>query len=158
MAHQPAIVFFDDVEVLCGRSNGHHPIYFQQIQGVLLSTLTRIQNENQAVFFLGATNFLSRVDDAFRWRVDAVIEVPLPDTTQKTRMFEVYLRDIPHEIHDTTLWALSRGPETERFSGADILKSVEKATTMPIARLRNQKHRLWRKVSLIKLHSIVAPC
>jgi SpoVK/Ycf46/Vps4 family AAA+-type ATPase len=94
------------------QSSGRHLInqFLQELDG--------IDNNNDGVLILGATNTPWHLDPAFRrpGRFDRIIFVPPPDAEAREAIFKLKLKNKPTDSIDYS--ALSK--ETADYSGADI--------------------------------------
>ena len=117
-ANAPCVLFFDEIDALGAsrsdmkQSSGRHLInqFLQELDG--------IENNNDGVLILGATNTPWHLDPAFRrpGRFDRIIFVPPPDTEAREAIFKLKLKNKPTDGVDYT--ALSK--QTNDYSGADI--------------------------------------
>ena len=121
----PCVLFFDEIDALGAsrsdmkQSSGRHLInqFLQELDGV--------ENSNEGVLILGATNIPWHLDPAFRrpGRFDRIIFVPPPDQEARAAMLQLKLKGKPAEQIDYE--GLSKNiPE---FSGADIGAIIDMA-------------------------------
>jgi len=114
----PCVLFFDEIDALGAsrsdmkQSSGRHLInqFLQELDGV--------DNNNEGILILGATNTPWHLDPAFRrpGRFDRIIFVPPPDDVARESILKLKLKNKPTESIEYTL--LSK--KLENFSGADI--------------------------------------
>lgn len=114
----PCVLFFDEIDALGAsrsdmkQSSGRHLInqFLQELDG--------IENSNDGVLILGATNTPWHLDTAFRRprRFDRIIFVPPPDLEARNKIFQLKLKGKPVESIDYSQLA----KKTAEFSGADI--------------------------------------
>lgn len=114
----PCILFIDEIDALGAsrndmkQSNGRHLInqFLQELDG--------IDNVNEGILVIGATNTPWNMDPAFRrpGRFDRVIFVPPPDERARESILRLKLQNRPTDTID--LRAIAK--RTENFSGADI--------------------------------------
>lgn len=124
-ANTPCVLFFDEIDALGAsrsdmkQSSGRHLInqFLQELDG--------IDNDNEGVLILGATNTPWHLDTAFRrpGRFDRIIFVPPPDAEAREAIFDLKLKDKPTEKIDSK--ALAK--KTKDFSGADIEAVIDLA-------------------------------
>ncbi|MDF2454469.1 MAG: Adenosinetriphosphatase [Cytophagaceae bacterium] len=117
-ANAPCVLFFDEIDALGAsrsdmkQSSGRHLInqFLQELDG--------IENNNDGVLILGATNTPWHLDPAFRrpGRFDRIIFVPPPDQEAREAIFKLKLKNKPTDGVDYA--ALSK--QTNDYSGADI--------------------------------------
>jgi SpoVK/Ycf46/Vps4 family AAA+-type ATPase len=114
----PCVLFIDEIDALGAsrsdmkQSSGRHLInqFLQELDG--------INNNNDGVLILGATNTPWNLDPAFRrpGRFDRIVFVPPPDEVSRESILRLKLRDKPTENIDYSGVA----KKIEHFSGADI--------------------------------------
>jgi transitional endoplasmic reticulum ATPase len=117
-ANTPCVLFFDEIDALGAsrsdmkQSGGRHLInqFLQELDG--------INNNNDGILVLGATNTPWHLDPAFRrpGRFDRIIFVPPPDESAREAILNIKLRDKPTEAIDYK----SLSKKLENYSGADI--------------------------------------
>ncbi len=123
----PCIVFFDEMDALVPlRSGGSSDSHVsERVLSQFLSELDGIE-ELKGVLVLGATNRLDMLDPAVirPGRFDEIIQIPVPNVTDREEIFNVHLRNKPvaPEISPRKL-AL----KTDGFSGAEITSICELA-------------------------------
>ena len=114
----PCVLFFDEIDALGAsrsdmkQSSGRHLInqFLQELDG--------IENNNEGILILGATNTPWHLDPAFRrpGRFDRIIFVPPPDESAKASILRLKLKGKPVDSVDYDM--LSK--KLDNFSGADI--------------------------------------
>ncbi|MDR1516799.1 MAG: AAA family ATPase [Dysgonamonadaceae bacterium] len=114
----PCVLFVDEIDALGAsrsdmkQSSGRHLInqFLQELDG--------IENGNEGVLVLGATNTPWNLDPAFRrpGRFDRIIFVPPPDEATRESILRLKLKDKPVEAIDYG----SVAKKAENYSGADI--------------------------------------
>jgi transitional endoplasmic reticulum ATPase len=116
----PCIIFFDELDALMPARGGavsDTPVT-DRVLSQFLGELDGIE-ELKGVLVLGATNRLDRLDPAVLrpGRFDEVVEIPLPEETERREIFEVHLRGKPvgGQVKSNELAAKSEG-----LSGAQI--------------------------------------
>lgn len=126
--HAPCVLFFDELDAL-GRKrsltrNSNHGAINQ-----LLSELDGMNQSNEGVFVLAATNHPWDVDTALRrpGRLDRTVLVLPPDLPARESVLNFNLRGRPVDASvDTTAIA----KQTVEFSGADLAHLVESAAEL----------------------------
>ena len=100
------------------------------IVNVLLTEMDGVAAKNENLMVLAATNTPWRVDDALRrpGRFDRILFVPPPDVPAREAILKIHLRDLPVEKLDLGKLAQL----TDRFSGADLRATVERASEKAI--------------------------
>lgn len=119
----PCILFFDEIDALGAsrsdmkQSSGRHLInqFLQELDGM--------DNSNEGILTLGATNTPWHLDPAFRrpGRFDRIIFVPPPDNLAREAILRLKLKNKPIDSVDYS--HLSK--KLENFSGADIEALVD---------------------------------
>lgn len=114
----PCVLFIDEIDALGAsrsdmkQSSGRHLInqFLQELDG--------INDTNEGVLVLGATNTPWNLDPAFRrpGRFDRIVFVPPPDPSTRESILRLKLKDKPVDKIDYS--GLSK--KTEHYSGADI--------------------------------------
>ena len=114
----PCVLFFDEIDALGAsrsdmkQSSGRHLInqFLQELDG--------IDNNNEGILILGATNTPWHLDPAFRrpGRFDRIIFVPPPDEAARESILQLKLKNKPVEVIDYK----SLAKKLDHYSGADI--------------------------------------
>jgi len=117
-ANTPCVLFIDEIDALGAsrsdmkQSSGRHLInqFLQELDG--------IDNNNEGVLILGATNTPWNLDPAFRrpGRFDRIVFVPPPDETSRESILKLKLKNKPVDTIDYSQVA----KKIEHYSGADI--------------------------------------
>jgi SpoVK/Ycf46/Vps4 family AAA+-type ATPase len=121
----PCVLFFDELDALgrkrsLSRNSGHGAI------NQLLAELDGMNQSNEGVFVLAATNHPWDVDTALRrpGRLDRTVLVLPPDALAREAVLSFHLRGRPI---DETINLTAIAKQTDGFSGADIAHLVESA-------------------------------
>jgi SpoVK/Ycf46/Vps4 family AAA+-type ATPase len=114
----PSVIFFDEVDALSTdrmKNNGKPSVVNQ-----FLTEMDGIEDNNQNLMIIGATNTPWQVDAAFKrpGRFDKIIFVPPPDKIARAEIFKLNLFDKPLDSIDY----LKLAEKTNFYSGADIGK------------------------------------
>lgn len=119
----PCVLFFDEIDALGAsrsdmkQSSGRHLInqFLQELDGV--------DNNNEGILIMGATNTPWHLDAAFRrpGRFDRILFVPPPDTAARESIFRLKLKNKPTDNIDYATLA----QKTESYSGADIEAAID---------------------------------
>lgn len=114
----PCVLFFDEIDALGAsrsdmkQSSGRHLInqFLQELDG--------LDNNNDGVLIMGATNTPWHLDAAFRrpGRFDRILFIPPPDEAARTAIFQLKLAGKPTDTIDFAGLA----QKTQSYSGADI--------------------------------------
>jgi len=130
----PCIVFFDEIDALAprrggGRADAH---VAERVLGQFLAELDGVE-ELKGVLVLGATNRSDLLDPAVLrpGRFDEVVEIPLPDESERREIFALHLQNKPlgPGISFENLASRSEG-----FSGADISSVCNRAAREAVRR------------------------
>ncbi len=135
----PCIIFFDEIDALIcarGAASASGNRVAEQVLSQFLAEFDGIE-ELKGVLVLGATNRLDMLDVAVvrPGRFDEIIEIGLPDETQRQEIFTVHLKGKPCTAH---VDAAKLAQETEGFSGAQIEAVCNKAALYAIRRAIGQ--------------------
>lgn len=117
-ANTPCVLFVDEIDALgASRSDMKHSSG-RHLINQFLTELDGINNNNEGVLILGATNTPWNLDSAFRrpGRFDRIIFVPPPDEKTRETILRLKLQDKP--IDAIQYGQISK--KTEHYSGADI--------------------------------------
>lgn len=124
----PCVLFFDELDALgrkrsLSRGSGHGAI------NQLLAELDGMNQSNEGVFVLAATNHPWDVDAALRrpGRLDRTVLVLPPDAVAREAVFNLNSRGRPL---DASVDFTRLAKQTDEFSGADIAHLVESAAEL----------------------------
>ncbi|MBN2486799.1 MAG: AAA family ATPase [Bacteroidales bacterium] len=119
----PCVLFFDEVDALGASRSDMRQASGRHLINQFLSEMDGVDNNNDGVLILGATNAPWHLDPAFRrpGRFDRIIFVEPPDTESKAVIYEIILKGKPQEQIDYQ--ALAK--KSDAFSGADIKAVVD---------------------------------
>lgn len=121
----PCVLFFDELDAL-GRKRSLTRNNSSGAINQLLSELDGMNQANEGVFVLAATNHPWDVDTALRrpGRLDRTVLVLPPDEPARVGALEYHLRGRPFDATVDPAWIAKH---TKEFSGADIAHLVESA-------------------------------
>ncbi|VVB65589.1 VCP-like ATPase [Candidatus Gugararchaeum adminiculabundum] len=116
----PCVVFIDEIDAIATRRGGEEggSRVTERVVNSLLTEMDGLQNMKNVVV-LAATNQPDLIDPALtrQGRFDRVIEVPIPETEMRHKIFEVHTKGMPLG-KDVDLDELA--DKTEGYTGADI--------------------------------------
>jgi SpoVK/Ycf46/Vps4 family AAA+-type ATPase len=114
----PCVLFFDEIDALGASRSDMKQSAGRHLINQFLQELDGIDNNNDGVLVLGATNTPWHLDSAFRrpGRFDRIIFVPPPDENARESIFKLKLAKKP----TTNLKYDSLAKKTKSYSGADI--------------------------------------
>jgi AAA+ superfamily predicted ATPase len=127
----PCVLFFDELDAIghsrmdLGRSAARNVV------AQLLVELDGVENSNEGIFVIGATNQPWDVDPALRrpGRFDRTMLILPPDASARAAILRYHLRDRP--LGDVDFEALARA--SEGMSGADLRLICEEAAELGLA-------------------------
>lgn len=124
----PCVLFFDELDAL-GRKRSLTRNTTQGAISQLLSELDGMNQANEGVFVLAATNHPWDVDTALRrpGRLDRTVLVLPPDEPARRGVLEFHLRSRPVDA-SVDIDAIARN--TKEYSGADLAHLVESAAEL----------------------------
>ncbi len=117
-ANTPCVLFFDEIDALGASRSDMKQSSNRHLINQFLQELDGVENDNEGILVIGATNAPWHLDNAFRrpGRFDRIIFVPPPDLPARESIFKLKLKDKPVSAMD--YGGLSK--KTEEYSGADI--------------------------------------
>jgi transitional endoplasmic reticulum ATPase len=123
--HAPCVLFFDEVDALGASRADMRQSAGRVLINQFLSELDGIDNSNDGVLILAATNAPWQLDPAFRrpGRFDRMLFVPPPDEPARASILRVMLAEKPTQ--DVDYDTIAR--KTPKFSGADIMGMIDVA-------------------------------
>lgn len=122
----PCIIFFDEMDALVPRrSAGGDNSVAERVVGQFLAELDGAEKLKD-VLVLGATNRRDMIDPAVLrpGRIDAVVDIPLPDEKERLAILNVYMRGKPF-ADDVHLDPMAE--QTLGMSGADLESICQRA-------------------------------
>ncbi|XP_040575963.1 ATPase family gene 2 protein homolog A [Lepeophtheirus salmonis] len=134
----PSIIFFDEIDSLCGSRGGSGDSKVSdRVLAQLLTEMDGVEVLN-SVTIVAATNRPDMIDKALMrpGRLDRVIYVPLPDVETRLRIFDIHSKRIPTQ----GLVDLKELAEcTKGYSGAEISAVCTEAALRALERDINSK-------------------
>jgi len=121
----PCVLFFDEVDAIGASRSDLKGSSMRHVINQFLAEMDGVENSNENVLILAATNAPWSVDSAFRrpGRFDRVIFVAPPDVEGRIQILHKCLQDKPAETIDIAAVA----KVTEAYSGADLKAIVDMA-------------------------------
>jgi SpoVK/Ycf46/Vps4 family AAA+-type ATPase len=116
--HAPAVIFIDEVDSIGKNRSGGSSGFSDNLLNHLLQ-LTDGVVKTEGLYIIAATNRAELVDEALKrpGRLDKVIQVPLPNTANRRRMFDIHTAKL-HLAAEVSLDELAQ--VTAGASGATI--------------------------------------
>lgn len=120
---QPCVLFFDEIDSLCGSRSGNE--FSSRIVNQILTLLDGLDDRGD-VYVIGATNRIESIDKAILrpGRFDKILKVPLPSREGCIDIFSKCIRNIPMEEFDPGMLDL------EGMSGAEIAGAIREAAML----------------------------
>ncbi|MBI2452359.1 CDC48 family AAA ATPase [Candidatus Pacearchaeota archaeon] len=114
----PAIIFFDEFDSISQHRGSSLSDATERVVNQLLTELDGIE-ELEKVIVIAATNRRDLIDPALLrpGRIDAVIEIPIPDKETRRKIFEVHTGEMPL---DKNVKIEGYADKTDGWTGADI--------------------------------------
>ncbi|MGH7674050.1 MAG: AAA family ATPase [Gemmatimonadales bacterium] len=124
-AHRPCVLFFDEVDALAASRSDFRTSAGRLVINQFLAELDGVQDSNEGVLIMAATNAPWHLDSAFRrpGRFDRMIFVPPPDAAARAAILRLHCHGKPAEAIDLRQLAA----KTDGFSGADLKAVVDAA-------------------------------
>lgn len=124
-ANQPVLLFIDEIDALTpsrGGSNQHQDQ--TQVVNSFLEEISEINEKDQEIVLIGATNRKDEIDDAMlrSGRLGNHIEVPLPGPKARVKIFDAHLDAPRHEIDPQEIADHSQG-----LTAADMERVAKEA-------------------------------
>ena len=126
----PCVLFFDEVDALGSRRTDMQGGSGRNIINLFLSEMDGVENSNDGVLILAATNAPWHVDPAFRrpGRFDRVLFVPPPDPVGQIEIAKLQMKGKPQGKIDYNKLV----KKLKDFSGADIKAVVDQAVEIKL--------------------------
>ncbi|MBS7563120.1 AAA family ATPase [Mucilaginibacter sp. Bleaf8] len=123
--NNPCVMFFDEIDALGSKRSDLKQSAGRNLINQFLKELDGINEQNEGLLILGATNSPWHIDSAFLrpGRFDRIIFVPPPDLAARTIILQLMLQSKPAEAMDYQKIA----QKTDGFSGADLKLLVDLA-------------------------------
>lgn len=122
-AQAPCVVFFDEVDALGANRSDMRQSAGRQLINQFLAELDGVDNNNDGLLIIGATNAPWHMDPAFRrpGRFDRIIFVEPPDHAGREAILQIMLAEKPTDRID--FGAIAK--KTDAFSGADLQAVID---------------------------------
>ncbi|MGN6616507.1 MAG: AAA family ATPase [Ilyomonas sp.] len=119
----PCVLFFDEVDALGASRSDLKQSSMRHVINQFLAEMDGVENSNEGVLILAATNAPWSVDSAFRrpGRFDRVIFVAPPDAAGREEILRQHLKGRP--VDNVDIKAVAK--VTEEYSGADLKALIE---------------------------------
>ncbi|MEL6437818.1 MAG: AAA family ATPase [Cyanobacteria bacterium J06621_8] len=88
----PTILFIDEIDALFPQRESNVSQYEIELINQLLQELDGFRGSAPGVFVVGATNYVERVDNAVRSRLNKVVEIPLPAQPERVELLHLFTK------------------------------------------------------------------
>jgi transitional endoplasmic reticulum ATPase len=124
-ANTPSVLFFDEVDAIGASRTDMKTSGGRHLINQFLSEMDGVEESNDGLLILAATNAPWHLDAAFRrpGRFDRIIFVPPPDEEGRVSILQVLLKEKP--MADVDYQSIAKN--TKDFSGADLKALVDVA-------------------------------
>jgi cell division protease FtsH len=110
--HGPVVIFIDEADGLAARTSGASGSADAESNRIINQLLAEMDGfeQNEGVILVAATNFPENLDEALRrpGRFDRIVQVRLPDVSDRLKIFEYYLSKLPSRSADIDCDKLAR--------------------------------------------------
>ena len=86
----PTILFIDEIDALLPQREGNVSQYEIELINQFLQELDGFRGGATGVFVVGATNYVERVDEAVRSRLNKIVEISLPAQPERVSMLRLF--------------------------------------------------------------------
>ncbi|PVD34765.1 hypothetical protein C0Q70_06042 [Pomacea canaliculata] len=137
----PSLIIFDELDRLCPPRDNTHSDLKKRIVTTLITLLDELAHKESKVvcYVLGITSKPDSIDPALRraGRLDYEIETSVPSAAERLQILKAHLHDVPHNISETDLKAVSDA--AHGFVGADLTALLKKAKLCAVRRLSQKE-------------------
>eukprot|EP01017_Pseudomicrothorax_dubius_P038896 TRINITY_DN589_c0_g3_i2.p1 TRINITY_DN589_c0_g3~~TRINITY_DN589_c0_g3_i2.p1 ORF type:complete len:403 (-),score=78.52 TRINITY_DN589_c0_g3_i2:253-1461(-) len=131
--NKPSIIFIDEVDSMGEARKEGESESSRRVKTEFLIQMQGVDNHNDGVLVLGATNLPWALDPALRRRFEKRIYIPLPDQSSRAQLFRNILSKIDHRLDHNNFYTL--GQKSNGYSPADISIVVKEAAMLPLRKL-----------------------
>ncbi|KAA3611562.1 MAG: AAA family ATPase [Planctomycetota bacterium] len=126
----PAVLFFDEVDALGARRSDMQGAAGRSLINQFLAELDGLDDNNDGLLILAATNSPWHLDPAFRrpGRFDRMIFVPPPDLEAREAILRIQCQGKPQDKLDFAKLA----KRSKEYSGADLMAVVDQAVDLKL--------------------------
>jgi len=136
---KPAVIFIDEIDALCSaRGEGGESEASRRIKTEFLVQMEGVDNNNQGVLVLGATNIPWGLDLAMRRRFQRVVHIGLPNAAARAKLFELSIGNTPNKIEGKDYHNLAN--MSDGYSGSDIANVVHQSLMFPVRQITHATH------------------
>ena len=114
---KPCVVFFDEIDGLCGTRNLFDQSHVTSVKTTLLSEMDGVQKRDPGIIAVGATNRIDNLDPALKRRMRLHINVDLPDEEARKSILS---KVVSGEPLDEDVKIEDIAGKTDGMSGSDL--------------------------------------
>ena len=133
-AAAPSIVLFDDIDAIAPKRTFGTTLSEagDRLLTTLLVEMDGLRGKDDGVVVIATTSRLSSIDPALTrpGRFDHIIEIPLPDSSAREQIFDLYSKDVPIQDHAATRKMVVDA--TYGLTGANIEGIIREAAMITI--------------------------
>jgi len=135
--NNPAVLFIDELDALGQKRSNLKHSGMRTLVNQLLNEMDSVNNNNENLFVLGATNHPWEIDEALKrpGRFDRMVAVFPPDKVARESILSYHLKNAPTESVDINTIA----NQTNLFSGADLAHLCQSAIDQVFERSLNSQ-------------------
>ncbi len=136
--NKPCLVFIDELEAIFSARLAQECQSTLQAKSELLVQMNTEREDNDSVFFLGATNVPHMLDKAFVRRFQKLFYLGMPWHEHRLAILEKCLKLYPNsivQVERKKIASFTRG-----YSGADIARLVSEAGLFPVRKVYTASH------------------
>ena len=135
---KPAVIFIDEIDALCSaRGEGGESEASRRIKTEFLVQMDGVDNNNEGILVLGATNLPWGLDTAMLRRFQRVVHIGLPNPAGRARLFQMAGKT-PSTLTMQDFAELAK--LAEGFSGSDITNVVRQSLMYPVRKITRATH------------------
>ncbi|MBE3043223.1 ATP-binding protein [Candidatus Bathyarchaeota archaeon] len=136
---KPAVIFIDEIDALCSaRGEGGESEASRRIKTEFLVQMDGVDNNNEGILVLGATNLPWGLDTAMLRRFQRVVHIGLPNPAGRAKLFQMAVGETPSTLSMHDFSELAR--MSEGFSGSDITNVVRQSLMYPVRKITRATH------------------
>lgn len=140
-AHKPAIIFFDEVDSICGQRRAFDSVSHSEQKAELLAQMDGARADNKDVLFIGATNLPWVLDPAFLRRFTKQLYIPLPDYDTRVQLLSIRFEEIVFVSEAQRNELLQDyAKRTDGFSGSDIKRLIQEILQIRLRKVEAATH------------------
>lgn len=128
MAHEPCVLFLDDLELLCPKKdNGSRSDQGKRVMAALFTQMDKLHSQRKRILVVGATPKISDIsENVLRpGRFDFQVEIGVPNSQSRLEILKSLLELVDHQVSANGVQELA--DVTHGFVGADLRALVVEA-------------------------------